>query len=165
MMRKAKKNLAKGRMPEARALATARLKANAANPAWREMVSRVTTEAMHRPDVRKRHLKGLAAQEKNNFRHGNGQPPSKLTLFAEQLLTPLEFKREYVIATKGHGTYHKAPDNYKADFANPRRKIVIELDGVSHNRQSRQTDQKKTEMLEALGWTVHRIVHGKVGSY
>lgn len=155
---KTRAGLEAGRTPEARAKANATLRANAADPAWREKVSQATKKAMHRPDVRERHLAALLPTR--NFKHGNGQEPAPLALLIEAILTPLGFKREYPIRTKGHITQHKPPTTYKADFANPTTKTVIELDGPAHNPMERKAlDRKKTEVLESLGWQVIRVPH------
>jgi len=77
-------------------------------------------------------------------------------------LVPLGYLREHSIPTAGHGTIHRPPHHYKADFADPVRRIVIELDGPSHrSRRKLCEDRRKTEVLEALGWSVTRIVHAE----
>ena len=156
-------NLAKGHEPEARAKAIAKLRENAKDPAWREKVSRATKEALRRPEVRKRYLAGMKQARKKhgiNFRGGNGQSPTGAVVEMEKILAPFGFQREYVIRTKNHGTEHKTPMHYKADFANPKTKTVIELDGPVHRPGARtRMDQRKTEVLEALGWKVTRIEH------
>jgi very-short-patch-repair endonuclease len=78
------------------------------------------------------------------------------------MLAPLGFRREVAIRTAGHKTGLVCPHNYKADFAHPTRRIVVELDGPSHNNRKRQLeDLRKTTILESLGWRVFRIKHGK----
>lgn len=64
-----RENLAKGHGKRARAKATAALKKNAQDPEWRKMVSQVTSNAMRRPDIRKKHLKGLARAFGYNYDH------------------------------------------------------------------------------------------------
>jgi len=154
------RNFAKGHSPEARAKALESIKENAADPVWQQWVSDKTKEAMHRPDVRKKHL---AALKNNpvNFKGGNGQELTEVVKRALALLEPFGFVREYPVKTKGHSTKHKPPDSYKADFGHAEKKIAIELDGTSHTFSSREDDKKKTEVLEALGWKVIRIKHKK----
>jgi hypothetical protein len=109
-------------------------------------------------------LDGVRRHIKNNgpnFKGGNGQAPTEIVMEASRILSPKGYLREFVIRTAGHGTTHNPPENYKADFANPKLKRVIELDGVSHKRTTSTKDQKKTEVLQALGWKVVRIRHGK----
>lgn len=155
-------NLAKGREPDARRRARLTLSKIAADPVWRLKVSDVTKARMRDPDVRARHLAGLAKREGLNFRGGNGQPPTKPVLQAEAILEPLGFKREVPIRTAGHGTGLRCPRNYKADFAHQTRRMVVELDGASHHGRSKQLeDTRKTTVLTALGWRVIRIKHGK----
>lgn len=158
----ARENFAKGHTPEARAKATARLREIAADPAWREKVSEATKTAMHRPEVRARHLAGLARQEGTNFRGGNGKPLTPTVTRMAEVLEPLGFVREFAIKTKGHGTAHRTPPVYKADFGHPDLLVAIELDGPSHRPRERQRlDQKKTEVLKALGWRVIRVAHAE----
>jgi hypothetical protein len=135
------------------------LRKNAADPAWREKVSRVTTEAMHRPATRAKHLAALQGQT-SNFKGGMGQPLTPFILARKAELEPIGYIHEYPIPTKGHGTAHRAKAAYVADFAHPTLMKVIEFDGPCHRPHKRQElDRKKTEVLEALGWTVTRIRH------
>jgi hypothetical protein len=161
----AKKNFALGRLPEAREKASDTNRIRAQDPEWREKVSRATKAAMRSPDVRERHLKGLAeAQRKHgcSFKGGNGQDPGPTVALLEELLTPLGFLREYPIKTKRvRDTFPNAPTAYKVDFALPRRRLVIEMDGPSHTFRAQAADEKKTKILEALGWTVLRLRHSK----
>ena len=154
----AKANLAKGRAPAARAKAAVTLK-SLVTPAWRAKVSKATRKAMRQPAIRKRHLTALAGRPVN-FRGGNGQPPLPLTLRIAELLAPLGFIAEFPIKTAGHGTGHKAPTSYKVDFGHQGLCIAVELDGPSHRPRAQQMlDNKKTEVLRALGWEVLRLQH------
>lgn len=162
--KKAKKYLDLGRTKEVRDKVKEKLKENAKDPEWRLKVSASTREAMRRPEVRKKHLEALKkAREKHGlgFKGGNGQEPTPVIKYIESILKPFGYKTEYPIKTKGHGTKHKkVPPAYKADFANPKLKVVYEVDGYIHNNiHSQIGDQKKQEVLEALGWTVKRIKH------
>lgn len=135
------------------------LKLNAANPEWRKRVSEATKAAMHRPDVRQRHLMGLAGNLVN-FKGGNGQPPVAKVLELSKKLEPMGFIRELAIPTRNHKTGHKPPPSYKVDFGHPARKVAVEVDGQSHHGLAKRAlDEKKTEVLEALGWTVARVKH------
>jgi len=162
-LRAAKANLAKGREPKARAKAAKTLKKIAEDEEWREKVSKATKKAMYRPDVRRRHLKGLArALERYgpNFKGGKGHGPTDEEREAGNILMPLGFIPEFKILTAGHRTKWNPPGYYHADFAHPVNKIVIELDGICHHNQNQKVkDKKKTEVLEALGWTVFRLSH------
>lgn len=159
----AKRNLALGRSPEARAKATESLRTIAKDPAWRSRVSSGVTAAMRRPDVRAKHLAGLESARTThgpNFKHGNGQPPGPVPAALARLLGPAGFVPEYVIRTKGHGTEHRPPMHYKADLAHPEHRIVLEIDGPVHRPHSmRAVDQRKTDVLTALGWLVVRVPH------
>ena len=159
----AKANLAKGRSPEVRAKANSTLKENAKNEAFIVKVSEATKAAMHRPEVREKHLAGLRRSQSEhglNFKGGNGLAPVPIVEAAALRLLPLGFIRELAIPTRGHGTEHKPPDLYKADFGHPLRRIAIEYDGPSHRPlMRRREDAKKNAVLRALGWRVFRIKH------
>src|SRR3989304_1971142 len=134
-LKAAKENLAKGRLPEARAKAQETMRVWVISPGWRMRVSKATTAAMHRPEVRERHLAGLQKAlnlHGVNFKGGNGQEPVKTVMELASLLEPMGFTRELVIKTKGHGTGLTPPNSYKADFGNPEMMMVIEVDGPSH---------------------------------
>jgi hypothetical protein len=157
-------NLAKGREPAAREKATDTNRRRAQDPEWIKKVSENTKKAMHRPEVRKKHLKGLKmARTKygTNFKGGNGQVRTKTQKLMDSILEGQGFIREYPIKTKkARERFKRIPDNYKADYAHPKKKVVIELDGPSHCSQKQKAkDKKKTTILEHLGWTVLRIKH------
>lgn len=160
---KVRKCLDIGRTPKVRAIVREKMIEKAKSITFRVRVSDGTRKAMHRPDVRARHLEGLRkAKGKGGWRGGNGQPITPIVAMAWKVLEPLGFRREFVIKTKGHGTTHKPPLNYKADFAHPDSKTVLELDGPHHRiRRQWEVDQRKTEVLQALGWRVIRLQHGK----
>lgn len=148
-----------GRTPPVRQVVKAKLKAIAKDPKWRAKVGDATLKAMHRPEVRRRHLEAMKDQPVN-FKHGNGQVPAPEILDLARKLEPLGFIRELPIKTRGHGTGLSAPTCYKVDFGNPRRKIAVEVDGASHRGRKREAeDRKKTQVLNALGWSVARVKH------
>ncbi len=59
-LKAAKINLAKGREPKARERAAETIKELAKTKEWKNSVSEGTKKAIHRPEVRKRHLEGIA---------------------------------------------------------------------------------------------------------
>lgn len=72
------------------------------------------------------------------------------------------FIPEYVVKTFGHNTDYKVPSSYKIDFANPDTMTAVELDGASHVAMNKSDlDNKKTQVLQSLGWNVIRVKHGK----
>jgi len=163
-LKAAKINFAKGREPKARIKAAQTLKKIAKNPEWCHKVSIATKIAMHSPEIRKKHLKGLEnARRKHgvNFRGGNGQEPTKIVKLANKLLSQCGYIKEYPIRTKPvRKIFKNIPDSYKADFANPEEKIVIELDGICHSPMAqKKKDLKKTKVLISLGWNVIRLHH------
>ena len=149
-------NFAKGRLPAARKKARLSLKKNAADIEWRKKVSEATTRAMHRSDVRKRHLDGLARAHRRGpfFKGGHNMAPLPLMKQLSELLIPLGFLPEYKILT---GTKSRC---YYADFANPERMMIIELDGASHNSfRAKESDRIRDAVLQSLGWIVLRIAY------
>ena len=150
-----------GRQKKVRDKAAATMRLVVKSPEWICRVSEATKAAMHRPEVRERHLKGLAyLQKRNNFKFGNGQIPGPKVLELAKRLEPLGFKQEYPIRTKGHGLPVKTPPSYKVDFGHPIRKVAVEVDGPSHHGLlAKAMDEKKTAVLKALGWIVARIKH------
>ena len=155
--------MAMGHSKESRTKAVSSLKENASNPEWRKLVSEKTTKRMRDPDVRQRHLKALSEARQTHGcwkAGGNGQPRTQVQIDAEKVLKPLGLTPEFIILTEGHGTIHRPPPHYKADFANPKTRTVLELDGSSHKGRE-QLDRRKTEVLQALGWKVLRCRHGK----
>jgi len=52
---------------------------------------------------------------------------------------------------------------YIADFAFPRRRLVVEVDDPGHERPSRRWyDQKRTDAMERDGWRVIRFTNAEV---
>lgn len=88
---------------------------------------------------------------------GNGR---ELTVHQREMLTALgpDWVAEYAIKTKAGHRNGKYPNHYKADLANPKEMIVVELDGNSHCSLERQEqDRKKDNLLTKLGWSVFRV--------
>jgi hypothetical protein len=155
----AKLNLAQGHSRAARAKAIAVLRRLAQDPAWRQKVASQTTKAMHRPDIRRRHLQALK-DAPVNFRGGNGQPMTGALRQAVALFQARGFAPETIVKTRGHQTTHRPPSHYKLDLANVTLKLAFELDGPVHRpRAKQQVDQRKQDVLASLGWTVVRIKH------
>lgn len=93
-------------------------------------------------------------------RGGNGRGP---TLAEQTLLDELNavwpgWVYNYPIPTgAGHrGIY---PTCYKSDIAHPELMLSVEVDGASHTNRQEQ-DEKKTDLLQKLGWLVFRT-HNK----
>lgn len=131
--------------------------ANGKKPEWRKKVSAATKEAMHRPEVREKHLEALDkvwlnAELGNNFTGSNGQPPNELMSYYASILCPLGYVMDEVTFPTGHGGY------WRLDFALAENKINIEIDGSSHNAGKRRLlDVERDEFMRNLGWTVIRI--------
>ncbi|WP_407936366.1 endonuclease domain-containing protein [Longilinea arvoryzae] len=66
---------------------------------------------------------------------------------------------EYVIATKkAQGLLPSLPPSYKVDLAIPEVRLAIEVDGKTHKlKKWKFLDQRKTAVLNQLGWTVLRF--------
>lgn len=55
-----------------------------------------------------------------------------------------------------------APFRYWVDIANPRTKVAIELDDLSHHRPaSVAKDALKDQVLRSMGWTIRRVQTGQ----
>lgn len=163
-LKAAVKNLALGRTPEVRAKVRKKMIKKGKDPKWRKLVSEQTKKAMHRPEVRKKHLKGLAkarATYGNNFKGGNGREMTPIIKLADKLFSHCGFVREYAVKTKPvKHLFERIPDAYKIDFGNPERMIAIEMDGVCHkSAKQKRLDQKKNKVLKALRWRVVRLNH------
>ena len=93
-------------------------------------------------------------------RGGNGQPTKPQLLLAKVTGLPIE----YPIPTKAvKGQFESLPDCYKVDLADPKKKLAIEVDGHSHrSKKWRFLDRRKTEVLNALGWSVLRFTNEEV---
>jgi hypothetical protein len=54
------------------------------------------------------------------------------------------------------------PTHYKLDLANPVKRICIEVDGATHaSPRIKAKDEKKTQRLTELGWSVYRVSNAK----
>lgn len=95
-------------------------------------------------------------------RGGNSQITTPQRMLAEALLA-VEYM-EYAIPTKPvKGQFPSLPTSYKVDVALPRIKLAIEVDGKSHKNPKWQfLDKRKTEVLQALGWSVLRFWNDEV---
>lgn len=88
-------------------------------------------------------------------RGGNGTGMTNTEALIAPLLPP-GFLWNFAVPLKGAGEGY--PSHYKLDFADPSRKICLEVDGQTHNTYlGIIRDRKKTEKLQSLGWTVFRI--------
>jgi hypothetical protein len=163
MMKKIRKNFKKGHSPKARRKAIKSIKKVWEDPEKRKAVSDYNRKAMWRPEVRKKHMKGLKKafrENGSNFKGGNGQTPVGIVLSKIDAMAEIGFIHEYVVRTKGHNTKYNPPPHYKVDFGNPDLKEAIEFDGPCHRPFAKQKkDRKKTKVLKALGWKIYRVKH------
>jgi hypothetical protein len=127
-------------------VASARMKANnpTANPEWRKRMSKLMSGRTF-----------LA-------RGGNGT----LTPQQEAVANALGLPMEYAIPTQAvKHRFKSLPNCYKVDIADPARRLAIEIDGATHNTKKwRFLDKRKTEVLNALGWSVLRFSNQRVDS-
>jgi hypothetical protein len=132
---------------------------------FRERLTRVFSERMLArnpmmiPGVREKLSVALSGR---TFlaRGGNGKlTKPQLALHA---LTALPM--EYAIPTKPVlGKFSSLPKSYKVDLADPERKLAVEVDGNSHRtRKWKFLDKRKTSVLNALGWSVLRLLNEEV---
>ena len=126
--------------------ASARMKTNNPNqtPEWKEKMSKIMSGRTF-----------LA-------RGGNGI----LTPQQETVANALGLPTEYAIPTSPVKHQFKAlPTCYKVDIADPTRMLAIEIDGRTHNTKKwKFLDQRKMEVLGALGWSVLRFSNQRVDS-
>lgn len=109
-----------------------------ASPETRAKVSATLRAIGHRPPVQ----------------GGNGRGP---TVPQRMLADALGWEMEVPIKTGAR------PPVLKADIAHPGMKIAVEVDGLSHNCvRVRAADERKTAILNGLGWTVLRFANATV---
>ena len=125
-------------------------KENAGRPSWNKGVE-------CRPETKEK-LSEIGLARKDDFlkiRRGNGTgmtPAEKLV--SEVLPTAFIWNYPVPLGRRQEGY----PTNYKLDFADPARRLGLEIDGVSHRAPTRQTlDRKKEDKLQELGWCVLRM--------
>lgn len=116
---------------------------------------------MKNPEVRKR-MSAIMSGRTFLARGGNGTLTPQQEAVADALGLPME----YAIPTKPvKGQFKSLPTNYKVDIADPTRRLAIEIDGATHSRKKwRFLDRRKTEVLNALGWSVLRFSNQRVDS-
>lgn len=100
----------------------------------------------------------LLSKHRPKVRGGNGKVAPSEALAAEML--PKTWVPQFAISTnKPRGSGY--PTHYKADFANPRLRKVLEIDGNSHTSR-KSLDAKKDALLCSLGWSVLRVSNKQV---
>ncbi len=134
-----------------------------ADPAERKRRSELTKRrspeyrsALIRKSWGKRHARGDKAFGKN----GNGYPPS-VAEAAFQRVFPEAIYNYVVRSGRKHdeGYQHYA----KIDFAWPNLRLAVEVDGETHTRTKQiERDNRKQEVLKALGWTLLRVSYEQV---
>ncbi len=129
-----------------------RMKGNL-NPAKREEV-----KAKMRKGTKEAIARGLIPYGRGAGGKGRGLTYSEKQV--GELLRPLGFEGEYKVLTglpKGFGN----ATWYSLDFAHPKRKIAVEVDGSSHQNR-RDIDDKKDAWLLENGWAVIRVPASQV---
>lgn len=109
------------------------------------------------PETRERARKSKLGQTFLS-RGGNGTITKQQELLRQALGLP-ETALEYpVITADAKDKYASLPTSYKVDLAVPEVKLAIEVDGRTHKEKRwRYLDQRKTAVLNHLGWTVLRF--------
>lgn len=89
-------------------------------------------------------------------RGGNGaltEPQLKLSRALGEL--PMEYP---IMTAPVASRFKSLPNCYKVDIAYPALKVAVEVDGNTHKQKKwKFLDRRKTEVLNALGWTVLRF--------
>lgn len=147
-----KRAFAKPGMKEKIKIRDDKLRANATNPAFGLKVSKAVTEAMNRPEVKKKHLAGLRKARKT---YGVNFGRDTLEKEFSKTLIPLGYVEQFSIP-RGKGSGNR----YVLDFALVNEKIAIELDGPKHRPYKQQRyDANRDDFLRSLGWKVIRVKH------
>jgi hypothetical protein len=127
---------------------------------WRKKVSEGTKTALHKPEIREKHLSGMAKDRQENgirFRGGLSQEPTAFVKEMAKILLPAGFVQEYPVS-RGIGSGKGG--SYRLDFAHIEGKINIECDGPYHRSLKRKfRDEKKDLFLKSQGWKVIRVQH------
>jgi hypothetical protein len=93
-------------------------------------------------------------------RGGNGKPTEPQLALSKALDLPIEMG---VSTREVAHIFESIPIYYKVDVGHWETKLAIEVDGKGHRTViGQQRDQKKTEVLCALGWTVLRFSNKQV---
>lgn len=92
--------------------------------------------------------------EKTAWRQSNLSYPEKIFL---EKVTKLELDKKYLIIRE------RSVFPYFIDFAFENQKLAVEIDGSQHNNIDRkESDLKKDNLLNSLGWTVLRFTANKI---
>lgn len=99
---------------------------------------------------------------KNNFHHYNKRLQGFARSNKKTLTKSATFTWKYLLSKrqmKGYKFRRERPIlNYIADFACLELKLIIEIDGITHNNESaRARDKKRDEELKKVGFTVLRF--------
>jgi hypothetical protein len=90
--------------------------------------------------------------------NGKGATIEQLNLYNEIIKFDNSFQLEFIIKTGNLRKVYNSPTHYKCDIASDIHKLVIEIDGNSHNSiKIRECDKKKTQVLNLKGWKVLRL--------
>ena len=113
------------------------------------------------PEVRQRISSKLKAiGHRPTVRGGNGTGMTPMELLV-QLYLPVGWVWNYPVPLGRRQRGY--PTNYKLDFADPQKKLGLEVDGGSHTSSLRRAqDRKKEAKLAELGWKVFRVSNADV---
>lgn len=130
------------------------------NPAFSARLR--TDNPMFNPETRRKASESLRAHgRKPPGGYGFGQQVAPAQAF---LASHVTMELEYLIVTTTiRHLIENLPTYYRADLADPLRKLVVEVDGKSHLAQKRRiSDAKKDKALALLGWSVLRFSNQEV---
>lgn len=132
---------------------------NSGHPVALAQIERIrNSNCMSDPKVRAKVSKTLRAIHwKPPIQGGNGKPMPTAQANLLKALGAL-WQGEYPVTTGKKSPY---PTCYKIDIANPLAKIGIEVDGSSHCSR-KILDNKKTTLLNSLGWKIIRFRNKEV---
>lgn len=124
-------------------------------------ISKLTKEAMSRPDVKSKVMKennSISHKKRfiNNMHKGSTSIPTSTEDFIMEFMLELGFEWNPVILTGRHNDLGE-PNFYKPDFLHRDKRIVIELDGSTHQGSQILVDNKKTKFFNDIGYKVYRF--------
>lgn len=95
--------------------------------------------------------------------NGRGATVPQFMLYNELVKHDDSFEMEVIEKTGSLRHQFSAPNHYKIDIASRRKKIAIEVDGLSHSsKKIQECDQRKDQLLALRGWKVLRFTNSQI---
>ena len=95
--------------------------------------------------------------------NGRGATVPQLMLYNAIAEHDDSFEMELIEKTGKLRHQFSSPNHYKIDIGSRRKKIAIEVDGLSHStKKVRECDQRKEQLLALRGWRVLRFTNSQI---